>query len=383
MTSSLIFPETEPSIPDIAKLLIFFDALSYYLPTESERKNTRDNKFFAKFCTAYAPAPLGDDLSRFSRLLHEMESSRADELSRLFSAANAPIATGQIQDQDETSAGSVYSALQTDTEPKTSILYKERLWQARLILKLAEMLDKKEAEVRVGLAQISSVEQKVFAYLAGSGEAETDALTGLYGHDKLQYPKSDGILPNEFSLETSGLLIPLRLKAWAELYLADTSCPPPLILVTANQESSAILLDGYENIWRRDVKKLFSLSIPAFNPTNIEGSWDQYLSSRNIFREAVQENMEHFAGFLQKTASINRPAPDNQDDARLAENVSAWEAEVKGHFPDTETDFKKLVFYCFPNISFAELFQRLFRLEGPVSANKSKHPTALLAILNT
>ncbi len=55
--------------------------------------------------------------------------------------------------------------------------------------------------------------------------------------------------------------------------------------------------------------------------------------------------------------------------------------KVKFHFPDTKTGLKKLDFYCFPGISFAGLFQRIFHMEGPNSANKQPPPTALLAIL--
>lgn len=382
ITAALIFPETEPSVPGMAKLLVFFDALSYYLPTESDGSNNRGNKFLTNLCTAYAPAPLGEDLSRFCRLLREMETGRPDEIVRLFSAASAPIASGQVRDQDEISAGSVYSALQKDTETKTGILNKERLWQARLILKLAEMLIKKEAEVKLGLEQAATVEQKILSSLKGSGEMETGTLADLNNHGKPQYPEAARILPEEGFLEASDLLIPLRVKAWAELYLADSLYPNPLILVTTIPESGALLLDGYENIWGRDAKKLFSLSIPAVSPSGMKDTWDQYLESRNTFRVAAKENMQCFAQFLQEKASMAGSAPTCHEDTMLAENVSAWEKKVKMHFPDTEADFKKLDFYCLPNISFTEMFQRLFLLEGPVPGNKAQHSTALVAILN-
>jgi hypothetical protein len=385
VTSALIFPETEPSIHGVAKLLIFFTALSYYLPTETDGAINRSSIFFTNLCAGYAPAPLGDDLSRFKRLLREMETSRPDELSRLFSTAKAPMAAGHARDQDETSAAGVYSALSKDAEIKTSTRYKERLWQARLILKLAEMLDRREMEVRQGLAQVSSVEQQVFASLTGFGETEMADLTELNGLDKLQRQKSKDNLPHESSLETSGMLISLRLKAWAELYLADSSDLHTLILASANAESGAILLDSYENTWRRDPKILFSLSIPAVNPADIEGAWDQYLASRNAFRATVHENIEYFARFLQETATSAELPPHNREEiSLLTKNVSAWEEKVQVHFPDPETRFKKLVFYCFPGISFAELFQRLYHVDGPIPANnKQQRPTALLAILKS
>ena len=97
---------------------------------------------------------------------------------------------------------------------------------------------------------------------------------------------------------------------------------------------------------------------------------------------AAQENMEHFAGLLQKRAGLVGPAPENTEElSMLAENVSAWEEKIRLHFPGTETDRRKLDFYSFPGISFAELFQRLFHLEGEAAAKKQLNPTALLAIL--
>ena len=118
LSSVLLFPETEPSIHDIGKLLSFFKSLSYYLPTESDTECCNDQHFFENLCTGYVPAPLHEDLSRFNHLLREMENSRSDDLARLFSSAQSPIATGQIRDKDEASSGSVLSAMQKIMEIK-------------------------------------------------------------------------------------------------------------------------------------------------------------------------------------------------------------------------------------------------------------------------
>jgi len=381
--AALIFPETEPSLDSKAKLLIFFDVLSYYLPTEADGANNRDSNLFTDICTGYTPVPLGAELSRFNRLLREMERSRPEEFYRLFATARAPVAAGQFRDQDETSTGSLYSALQKDAELKISIQHKERLWQARLILKLAEILDRREAEVRQGLARITALEQKLFASLQGLAEEETADLTELSGLDSALYPKAEDILPAGSFPGTSAELIPLRLKAWAELYLADSTNLLPLILATATPASGAIILDGYENIWRRDPEILFSLSLPAAKLAGIDGTWGQYLEARASFREAAQENMAYFARFLQQKAASTGSVSDTRAEiSMLSQNVSAWEEKVRLHFPGIETGLTKLDFYSFPGISFGELFQRLFHLEGPDAVNRLIHPTALLAILN-
>lgn len=382
-TSALIFPETVPSRHGVAELLLFFETLSYYLPTEADGIKSRDKDLFTTLCTGHAPAPLGDDLSRFNRLLREMETSRPDEFARLFSAATLSMSAGQARDQDETSAAGVFSALRKDAAIQTSIRYKERLWQARLILKLAEMLDRREEEVRQGLAEVAAVEQKIFASLEGLAEAATTAPAESSCRDRLQHPKPAYLRTDEPSLATSGLLLPLRLKAWAELYLANSPDLHPPVLVTANPECGSSLLDGYENSWRQEAEKLFSLSIPAVTPTGMERSWESCLASRNRFRAAVEANLEYFVERLRKTAAFPGSAPENPEEASmLSKNLAAWEQQVGLHFPGPETGCKKLDFYCFPGIAFAELFQRLFHLQGAMTANKQHHRTALLAILN-
>ena len=367
----------------MAELLIFFDALSYYLPTEPDNTNHGDKGLFANLCTGYAPAPLGKELSRFNRLLRDMETSRPEEFSRLFAANRVPVAAGKARDHDETSAGSVYSALQKDTGIQIAMQHKERLWQARLILKLAEFLDRREAEVRQGLTQVSSLEQKLFASLEGDGEAETADLKELNGPEKI-YPQSADILQDKSLPGTSAQLIPLRLKAWAELFLADATTLHPLILTTATNASGAILLDGYENSWRRDPQKLFSLSIPDFSQAGVAGTWEHFLEARDAFRAAAQENMAHFAGLLQERADSVGTEPDNpQEIPLLAANVSAWDEKIRLHFPGPEADLKKLEFYSFPGASFAGIFQRLFHLEGKLAPQKQLKRSALVAILTS
>ena len=105
--TAIIFPDSEPANHTLVKFLIFFNSLSFYLPIESDGTDNHDNNLFANLCSGYAPAPLGEDISRFSRLLREMQTSRSDEFARLFSTAKAPMATGQARDQDETSSAGV------------------------------------------------------------------------------------------------------------------------------------------------------------------------------------------------------------------------------------------------------------------------------------
>ena len=384
LSSVLLFPETEPSLHDIGKLLFFFKSLSYYLPTESGTEDNTDQNIFKNLCAGYVPAPLHEDLARFNHLLREMENSRSDELARLFSSAQAPITTGQIRDKDEASSGSVLSALQKDNGNKASVQQKERLWQARLILKLAEMLDRREKEVRQGLARINSDEQKIFASLEGDGETDSKDLAEISDQEKSSRLQNKIKYPEDYAASESAMLIPLKTKAWAELFLADSSASRPNVIVTTSPDSGSLLLDGYENNWRKTAQKLFTLSLPGVSGLDSSDSAnEQFISSRNKFRQEAEDDLKYFesilreAAVLQETSSGMPPELDIQQ-----EYIAAWEDKINGEFSTPASGHQKLTFYCFPGISSTALFQRLFHLEPIPSADEHECTTSILAILH-
>ena len=385
LLSALIFPETKSSIHDIGKLLCFFNSLYYYMPTESDNAGSDDQNLFENLCTGYVPAPLHKDLTRFNRLLHEMENSRADDLARLFSTAKSPIATGQIRDKDEVSSASVLSALQKDNEKKAHIQHKERLWQARLLLKLAETLDKRENEVRRGLARVSSDEQKKFASLEGISEPKLKNHTQFPGLKKLTHLGREVNYPEDYSAGASAMLLLLRTKAWAELFLADPSPNRPCAIVTTSLDSGSILLDRHENTYRKPPQKLFSLSIPTFPSLgSSESTNEQYISSRNNLRLAARENLKYFESFLRQAAALQETSSDKYPELNIQpEHIDDWEEKIKLEFPNPATGHQKLDFYCFPGIPTAVLFQKIFNLEPTITVNEQKYTTGILAILHT
>ena len=384
LSSALILPETEPSIHDIAKLLFFFNSLSYYLATETDTANPVGEKLFKNLCTGYAPAPLHEDLNRFNRLLREMENSRPDDLARLFSSEQSPITTGQIRDRDEASAGSVFSALHPDDDKKSKARYRERLWQARLILKLAEMLDRNESEVTQGMARISIDEQKIFASLEGLNGIGTAGPEQSLVFEKLEQSMKEIESYADHSPAGSSTLTPIRIKAWTELFMADSSPDRPFILVTPNPDCGSTILDRYENIYDQQPQKLFSLSVPTVSGLgSSDSAGEYYIASRKEFRLAAKDNLKYFENFLMDTALSDTPSPDRHKEmSKLAEHVAVWEKLIQVDFPDPATVNRKLVFYSFPGAEPESLLQRLFHLEPTASATAQGYVTSLLAILH-
>jgi len=376
LLSALLMPETAPTIHDIGGLLLFFDSLSYYRPTESSPADSEKSDLFQDLCAVYAPAPLGEDLNRFNRLLHELENSRPDDLARLFASAKSPIATGEVRDKTETTSGGVLDALYTDTAQTAHIQYKERLWQARLVLKLAEFFDRREREVREGLSHISSTEKKIFSFLEGDDDTDQEDLKQSSDLEQLvrQTDFSD-----VHSTGTSSMLASLRLKAWSELFLIDSSPQRPFIWALTNPDCGGSILDGYENVWKKIPEKLFSLSIPSIpglgsnEPVN-----KQYFLRKNKLRSTLHDQLEYFNNILIQASNQEKATGCNIQ----PEHIEAWEKAIKIEFPESAPCSRKLDFYCFPGTPPGVLLQKLFHL-GPLgSASGQENSAAILAVLH-
>ena len=85
--------------------------------------------------------------------------------------------------------------------------------------------------------------------------------------------------------------------------------------------------------------------------------------------------MAHLAGILQAAAS---GGPERSAAHELAGHAAVWEKKVRDHFRETTPGMVQLAFSCFPGVSFAELFHRLFQADGPAVLTPT-YPTAVLA----
>ena len=375
LLSALVIPETKPAVHVMGSLLMFFESLSFYLPAESDSADPGELSPLKESCTGYAPAPLGEDLKRFNRLLQEMANSRSDDLARLFSSAKSPIAAGEVRDRTETSTGSVFAALHMDNSKIAHIQQKERLWQARLVLKLAELLDRREREVREGLAHITRAEQKILSLLEGdnaTGQAVPEEISELeQGAQLIAGPEYAEVHAGG----SSAMLANLRLKAWAELFLADNSPDRPAVLVAPLLHYGNSILDGYESIWKKEPEKLFTVTLPGIpGPESPVFPEEQYFSERTKLRQAVHNHLASLGNYLRETAC------SDSRHATVPENVAAWEEAVKTCFPALKAQ-RKLDFYCFPGTSPENLLAKLFHLT-PFSFDAQSPKKTILAVLH-
>lgn len=227
MLSGLYFPGVRPDENWTGVLRFLVERLVVYgvAPEESTPSTASVPWEFKEV------APLGEDAKRFQSLLREMTGRDAAVIrGQLLAMASRP-----GRDRDEVSVGRLSTAMHhmggdgaAEDFAKARV---ERLWQARLFLKLAESVTSAETEISLALAA-----------LAGK---QAEMLKALQGGDDDEEPEE--VIPvAPLSRPQPARFFRLRdqLAAWAVFYLFDPE--PASLLLTDDPEAAALVADEVE-----------------------------------------------------------------------------------------------------------------------------------------
>jgi len=370
--ATLFFPDTT-KVPETATgLLLLFNKIFYYLPVEPESESAEQNDFLCEkgLYQGYAPAPLGDDRDRFDRTIRELQGNLYDYGERLRGLSVASLTAAGLSDNDETSVSSLVSAILPSHEQKTeknSAAAKEQhyLWQARIVLKLAEDFDRKKEEIDARLAELSQSEDTLLSSLIGD---DTD--------DELEKtpPVTDGGLRTR--TDPSGQ----RLKAWSHLFLADShnnQTPAPCILSTTRRDVVDIVFDAYEKRCRQQPRLLFSIPVPNLQDMN----GDELVSNLDAFRTEAQGILDQVGKMLIDAAMGARKCPTAQEEHVEPDWLAAWSEPLGQHFPSSGDNHGRLTVYCLADTSLTELLAQMLNLTGDEETVLGRFSTGLIALL--
>lgn len=375
MLSALYFPETIPDPKVSARLLLFFETITHYQPSEDA---TGDATTGEEILRGYPPAPLGDDLEEFNRTLKHLRN-RQDPPGHLRSLSLAALSDGFAADKDEASSAGLVTAMlrQGRTDHTGQNIGQPELWQARLVLRLAEALDLEEREINQGFASIANHEHQLFESLRGpeNGEETSDA------EDKNLSSLANPLITLGLSTGSPNTPIPEhRIKAWARLFLADQTPQRPHLLATTRPEAADLLFENYEKLTKQQPVQLFAISLPDL-PELSEAGWaDQdYRASRAAFRADRTPDLQAFENALQK-AGADKPFIDNtQEHQALQEKIAAWNKAAADMSGPTSQAEGLLTFYCLPDITTNQLLAHICGANPPEQTGNESYRNVLLA----
>ncbi|MEN8257880.1 MAG: hypothetical protein ABFS09_08470 [Thermodesulfobacteriota bacterium] len=333
------FPETDISLDDVRGQLLFFSQIFYLAPVEADEAEA------SELCTAYTPAPLGDDLQRFKQLMAELKGNEA----AFYQGQLSNMALEYMENRDPETVRDIISNLQapgTSTSAPESAQSREELWQARLLLKLAEMLRQEHKALAEGMAMMQ--------------DRQADLLKDLKGEEELQdlFHALDDTPSPQFPVRVESLI-----SAWGHLLLAGDH--QPWFLNCFSPEAAEPFFEVNEKLSGQRPVRLLRLPLP-----DCDHDPENYLEKRQIW-------LDQLAGCRQKTAEIlhdlARHGMRDSTLADLAQMAALWTAAYSQNNPWPEPPVASSPKKCVatPHLEIYLLSQPISQLVAQLCALKT------------
>lgn len=365
---TLFFPETNIFNEKIYPLLLFFTPLHFLQVVEHGLGSVTNSEvdLFLKtgLCQAHVPAPLGDNRGQFLQLTRDISKRKEQLVDRLRGLIldSSPALTGSKP--YEIKQGIVFSLLQEYGIEHATTVPDLQIWQARLVLAIAEIHDCNEE---------SLLEQLLFF-----NEDEIAAFRSL----------QDATHPNEEDLFTKLDIIKARLEkfrlggitkrfdAWLRL-LQNQSIPPVKVWLASSRDSADQIFNRCRSTSKPQAVPLLQLALPA----QIAAS-DKYVIKQ--IEKFQQATMQIHQGLVADFERIVRTVPYVPDvlESLLPYDIDwadRWESALHDYFPASNYGRNEITFYLLPDQSLSQLLS--LQESSDISHKKAAH--GLLAILGT
>ncbi len=344
-----IFPNILPDNGLVFPLAQLFEQVVFLRPVEDDPPKI-DIPFSPEIadqqgsgeCINYScPAPLAEDRDRFLALLRDIRSRPEDYAGHL---GNLSAGLGNMVRPNEqehaimdtllrqtgirTGSGEHTPQAEKGQEKNASSV---RLWQARLLLKLGESVDRNQAEIRRNLDRMTRQQEDLLKDLREGREGKFSELIPLFSTD------------NEIPLQQQRL----RLKAWTRLFALSQGQFETTAFISSSPDTVEALLKHYRQEHTKTAKQLLSLPLPAFFDED-----DEALLRRDRFQKEAAELL----------AAIRALSTPNTSAYSVfsVKSETAWTDLLERHYPAAEHGRCTLTLYLLPEIAPQQLFLGTF-----------------------
>jgi hypothetical protein len=305
-------------------------------PTKPGQKLS-DTFINSGFCQVHTPCPLGNNRGRFLHLVDDIRKRKDDYTAQLSSLTLA--AMTRSNDNSEDSETSILSSLLSPgvLEAKAELEKREeKLWQARLVLAIGEILDIEDEEIARNLAVLEDEQAGLFRQLHGDGEAVEDdspfaELIQLESH--LSSPHSGNI---------NG-----RFKSWKTLYL-ESSFDGGEMFFTPSKAGGDIMLELYEKMTGKPAHLLQGLELPGL----IGWSGKEALKTVKHFCRQNNDLLGRLHSFLADlSVTQDYLVEQTEIEDAFTETAKEWCQQLESHFSTAQFGRIPVNLYIFPAVS--------------------------------
>ncbi len=365
---TFIFPETNIFYEKYYPLLLFFSPL-YFLQlaepgAESDINNEAALLVESDLCRPHIPTPLGDNRDRFLRLISDIKEQRGsyvDQLNALIINATDAQKGDDAADLKHKIGTILLEKLGADHEISETEL---DLWQDRLVLFLAEILDRREDDLQEDLSFFN--EEEIAAFHSLHETTDNSAGDLISEIEKIKTKLAGHRLGNNI----------MRFKAWLRL-LKNRPVPRVKVWLASTRDSADQVFSRHEAAGNGCAVPVLKLALPA----HIEAS-AQYVVQRvkAFHHKATRIHQGLVADFARMVTTVpylgdcqKSLLPYKTDWADL------WAEMLDEYFPASHDGRIGITFYLLPNRPIARL------LALPESPDGTQDQTAhgLLAVLGS
>ncbi len=329
--------------------LLLFDSISYITPTPNE--DEPDPR-----CPAYDPAPLGEDATRFGQLLDELKGNE----TAFYQGQMSTIALEYLETRDDDTVRDIINAVHGEKSKKKTpeeIEEFEKLWQARLLLKLAEIRRREEQEVHDSFKRIKDAQKDMFGDLKGEEEFQD-----LFNTLQQNLPE-----------QSQGRVEPL-IKAWGQLFTQGTESFT--ILNCFNPDAAEPFMEVSEAITGKRPARLMRLPLP-----NCAASPEDYLDKKERWQ---QKNSSWLAELKTGLNTVCQKGLDEIPLAEFSKMAAEWASQVEQtdlwseHIPSPKYGPPALEIYLL-GAGTQQLIAKLCNIKD----KSKKEPHSLLAVVSS
>lgn len=341
---TLIFPDTNIFHEECYPLLLFFTPLHFLQLVEPGSDSNADDEaaHFLKsgLCQAHIPAPLGDNQEKFLRLIGDMKARSKEYVAQLrtliIDCATAPAGSEAANPKHTI----ISSLLHKHGIKHYSSEAELNLWQARLVLALAEILYKNEDDLHDELSFFTEEEIAMFHILQKENEqAEDEPLSEL---DNLRTQQEKHHVGNTIK----------RFEAWLRL-LKNRPAPRVNIWLTTTRVSADQVFARYESANQGRAVPVLKLVFPA----HIMASGKYVIEQIQAFQQASRHIRQGLITDFQRIVTTVPYVADVHESLLPYKTdwAEQWQVMLEDYFPAAKDGRSDVTFYLLPNQTIPKL----------------------------
>jgi hypothetical protein len=366
--NTLFFPGTEIYSIRQYPIFLLFQKLHLIKPVEDDPAGSGDefSDSFIKsgFCQVHTPCPLREHRDRFLHLIEDIKNRKDDYASQLSSLVLAANSGSSAIDEDS-ERGIIASLLTPDDQKEKALVADKegKLWQARLVLAIGEILDLEEEEIAANLAILEDDQAGLFRALHG----ETEELEEDNPFAELNQLENNLVAANTGNIKS-------RFSAWKTLFF-ESDMQECEIFLTTSQDGGDLLLELYEQKTNRPAPLFATLELPGLIGWNSTEASQAVASFHEKNRGLLSRIQENFADLSQKDDLLNNEAMNSNAFAAITEE---WNTQLENVFPADKFGRIPVRCYLFPGLACSRV---IGKLQSKNSQSKNGEPKNGLLVI--